>query len=391
MQNQCAAVGALDGASIMASTKVFKPSFSGGEISPEMFGRVDDAKYANGAASILNLITTPLGPLEKRPGFQFVAATRGNTTPRLIPFTYSPTQTMIIEMGAGYFRFYTNGECLLYSPTARAWVPQSTVTFTLASPTAVGWTAHGLLNGDSVQFAALGSGTPLLPGFTTVSRAAPGARPVNTLASLQQLYSYTVTVIDANTINITDPATGLLCNINTAGSGTFYGMKVYAAGEMVSYSGTVYDCTNQFVDTPGTPTFPSADPSFFYPLPASSIYEISNTYAAADLMSIHYVQSNDIITLVHPNYPPMQLQRLGAANWSWVPIVFGQELPPPQGVAVVSSPGYKATISSYTAANPAVFTTASPHLLSVGDGVYCKNWWVNTSVGGLGAAATATL
>jgi hypothetical protein len=350
----------------MASTKVFKASFSGGELSPEMFGRVDDAKYANGAASIQNLITTPLGPLEKRPGFQFVAGTRGNTTPRLIPFTYSPIQTMIVELGAGYFRFYTQGQPLLYSATQRAWVPQSAVTVTVATPTVVTWPAHGLVTGDLVQFGAVGAHTPLLP------------------AEIQALYSYMVTVIDANTFHITDPATGTLVPVFTLafiGSGTIlYGMKVYAAGELCSYSGTVYYCINQFVDAPGAPTFPPADASF-YVMPVSLVYEIPNTYAALDLMSIHFVQSNDVITLVHVNYPPMQLQRLGASNWTWVPIVFGQQLAAPMGVAVVASPGYQAQITGVTLGNPAIFSTLSPHMLTVGDGIYLSEF--GSVIGGI--------
>ena len=43
----------------MANTRIFKPSFSGGELSPEMFVRIDDGKFQSGAASIENMIATP--------------------------------------------------------------------------------------------------------------------------------------------------------------------------------------------------------------------------------------------------------------------------------------------------------------------------------------------
>jgi hypothetical protein len=86
-----------------------------------MVGRIDDAKYQNGAASIQNMIATSLGPAEKRPGFAFVKTTKNNGTARLIPFTYSTTQTMVIEVGPGYFRFHTQGATLLYSVPA-AWI-----------------------------------------------------------------------------------------------------------------------------------------------------------------------------------------------------------------------------------------------------------------------------
>lgn len=98
----------------MATVRTFKQSFSGGEISPEMFGRIDDAKYQNGLALARNFIIEPQGPAQNRAGFRLVRATKySNKKTRLIPFTYSTTQTMVIEMGEGYFRFHTQGATLL--------------------------------------------------------------------------------------------------------------------------------------------------------------------------------------------------------------------------------------------------------------------------------------
>lgn len=44
-------------------------------------------------------------------------------------------------------------------------------------------------------------------------------------------------------------------------------------------------------------------------------YEISSPYLEADLRSIQYVQSGDVITLVHPNYEPRTLSRTGDTTW----------------------------------------------------------------------------
>lgn len=97
----------------MPNTRTLQRSFSGGELSPEMYGRIDDLKYQSGAAQMRNFIATPQGPAENRPGFAFVAQVKDTTKrTRLIPFTYSTTQTMIIEVGAGYFRFHTQGATL---------------------------------------------------------------------------------------------------------------------------------------------------------------------------------------------------------------------------------------------------------------------------------------
>lgn len=164
----------------MPNVRTLQRSFAGGEMSPEMFGRIDDVKYQTGAATMKNFIATPQGPAENRPGTAFVRAVKDSTKrTRLIPFTYSTTQTMVIELGAGYIRFHTQGATLM------------------------------------------SGGSP---------------------------------------------------------------------------------------------------------------YEIANPYAEADLFDIHYVQSADVMTLVHPNYAPRELRRLGATNWTLTTINFGAPISAPTGV-----------------------------------------------------------
>ena len=46
----------------MPVTRSFKQTFSGGEISPEMFGRIADNKFQQGAALVRNFIVKPQGP-----------------------------------------------------------------------------------------------------------------------------------------------------------------------------------------------------------------------------------------------------------------------------------------------------------------------------------------
>ena len=66
-------------------------------------------------------------------------------------------------------------------------------------------------------------------------------------------------------------------------------------------------------------------------------YEITNPYAEADLFDIHYVQSADVLTLVHPNYAPRELKRLGATNWTLTTINFTPIVTPPTSVTVAGS------------------------------------------------------
>lgn len=99
----------------MAQTvRTYKASFNGGELTPEFFGQIGDAKFQTGLATCRNFIVKPQGPIENRAGFAFVREVKDSTKrTRAIPFTYSTTQTMLLELGAGYFRFHTVGATLL--------------------------------------------------------------------------------------------------------------------------------------------------------------------------------------------------------------------------------------------------------------------------------------
>ncbi|HON31511.1 MAG TPA: hypothetical protein PLN11_10770 [Ottowia sp.] len=178
----------------MANIRTLQRSFAGGEMSPEMFGRIDDSKYQAGLAKCRNFIVKPQGPAENRPGFAFVRAVKDSTKRvRLIPFTYSTTQTMVIEVGAGYFRFHTAGATLM-----------------------------------------------------------DGATP----------------------------------------------------------------------------------------------YEIANPYAESDLADVHYVQSADVLTLVHPGHAPRELRRLGATNWQLTTISFAASIPPPAAPTLAAA-GHTAVKYTY--------------------------------------------
>ena len=171
----------------MPNIRTLQRSFGGGEVTPEFFGRIDDIKFQTGLALCRNFIVLPHGPIASRPGFAFVRAVKDSTKKtRLIPFTYSTDQTMVIELGAGYFRFHTQGATLM-----------------------------------------------------------DGAVP----------------------------------------------------------------------------------------------YEIANPYAEADLFDIHYVQSADVLTLVHPNHAPRELRRLGALSWSLTTISFVSTLSAPGGVSATHTAG----------------------------------------------------
>ncbi|MDI1301951.1 MAG: hypothetical protein PSX71_08610 [bacterium] len=217
-------------------------SFVTGEVTPELVGRLDLDKVQAALATCRNFIVLPHGPVSNRPGTQFVkeVKTSANVT-RLIPFTYSASQTMAIEVGAGYFRFFSNAGVLQLSATPAA----------------------------------------------------------------------------------------------------YSGATTYNQGDMCSSGGVNYYCI--------ATTIANAPPNaaYWYAMPADGSYEIPNPFAAADLMDIHYTQSADVMTLVHPNYAPCELRRAGANNWSLTLPAFTPPLNCPTAITAVATTGTGTTLYQY--------------------------------------------
>jgi hypothetical protein len=227
----------------MASIRTLTRSFAGGEIAPELYGRVDLAKFQTGLAECKNFIVLPHGPIANRPGTEYIAATKNqaNTT-RLIPFSYSTTQTYALEFGDQYIRFFTQGARLL-------------------AGTVTGWLTA----------------------------------------------------------------------------------TVYAVGDIRSQAGVNYYCRTAHTSNVFATDLAA---SKWYAL-TSDIVEVPTLYLAADIAAIHYVQSADVLTLVHPSYAPRELRRLGAAKWALTEISFAPGIAAPTGVAVTATAGAGAITYSY--------------------------------------------
>ena len=87
-------------------TALVQTNFTSGELSPRLMGRSDLAKYANGCKTLQNMIALKHGGATRRSGTKYVAAVKTQSLyTRLIPFTYSTTQTYILELGNLYMRF----------------------------------------------------------------------------------------------------------------------------------------------------------------------------------------------------------------------------------------------------------------------------------------------
>jgi hypothetical protein len=91
----------------MATVNSILTNFTAGEISPRIHGRVDLAKYANGARELTNVTVLPQGGARKRGGTLQVTSVK-NDSPNsiLVPFVFSTTQAYMLEFGPNYIRFF---------------------------------------------------------------------------------------------------------------------------------------------------------------------------------------------------------------------------------------------------------------------------------------------
>jgi hypothetical protein len=248
-------------------------SFAGGEITPEMFGRMDLTKYQTGLAQALNFITLPHGPAARRPGTQHVARARnthttGNArTVRLLPFVFSASQAYVLEVGASYVRFHnSNGTELETAKTVSA--------ATSASPSVLTITAHGYTTGDAV----------FCQGFT------------GPWATLEGQF-LTVDVLTADTVNL---------------------RRMPSSANL---SGALFNATGFAAYTSGASV--------------RRVYTLASSYTAADQTT--YAQNNDIMTLCAQSQPARELKRLGAANWAFNSVAFTVTQAAPTAVSAVAT------------------------------------------------------
>jgi hypothetical protein len=100
----------------MANTQ--QASFTGGEISPNLYNRVDLARWFNSLKMCRNFITMPYGGVKNRSGYRFVVEAKDSTRKvRVIEFTPKAQQGYAIEFGHLYLRVTKNG-APLYTPYA---------------------------------------------------------------------------------------------------------------------------------------------------------------------------------------------------------------------------------------------------------------------------------
>lgn len=132
------------------SNNIIQTSFAAGELSPQLFARVDLAKYHIGAAKMRNFFVDYRGGASTRPGTLFCGrALISSSAVRIIKFQFSVIQTYALEFGNLYMRVIKNGGYVLESSFVLSSVTNAAIgIFTTSLP-------HNFSNGDTIYFTGL--------------------------------------------------------------------------------------------------------------------------------------------------------------------------------------------------------------------------------------------
>lgn len=388
--------------------KVLQTSFSGGEISPELSGRIDLRQYASGASKLLNFLPLPQGPASRRPGSQYVASqyTSATHASQLIPFVYSTDQALCLEFiygsGSGYVRIFDNGQPVQWSAPRNAgenaWdVVADSLTFlsehgftenekikltvpmpiggtgALPSPLDTGtdyWVA--VVDSYTIKLQASESGGPInlsgspsgyVRAFTSATFPATWISAASGQPGLKSCTSdvankrwtctghayvvgdvvrftlisaggastnwrigqnYYVTAVDTDWFQVSESRGGSSLDPNVDGVGGTV-TRYYVQGEVVWWNGDGSVARNalhcKYDHAPDSPALHPPEPKWSVQ-PSSGELIVETPYDVAKVSTLHYAQSNDVMTLVHPLYAPMELRRFGDAFWDFRQIAF---------------------------------------------------------------------
>jgi len=131
-------------------------SFTAGEVSPRMEGRITLDTYREGLAEMTNLLVLPQGGVTRRPGTEYLGEIKNSAqAARLIPFQFKTTDTYILEFGDQTMRVFRSGLQVI-DPTDK-----NITAITQASPGVITSNSHGFSNGDEIYIDDVGGMTEL--------------------------------------------------------------------------------------------------------------------------------------------------------------------------------------------------------------------------------------
>jgi len=94
-------------------------SFTVGELSPSLYGRIDIELYYKALAECRNMIVSKYGGVDNRPGTQFITKVNNSASQvRIIPFQYNTQQQYVLELGDHTLRIIQSGTVQTVDGTA---------------------------------------------------------------------------------------------------------------------------------------------------------------------------------------------------------------------------------------------------------------------------------
>jgi hypothetical protein len=96
----------------MPRSTIIQTDFSGGELSPRLFGRVNLPQYQNAVEIMQNALPVVQGGCMRRYGTSYVQPTKNTLMAALIPFVVDIANAYMLEVGDFYIRVFKNGAYL---------------------------------------------------------------------------------------------------------------------------------------------------------------------------------------------------------------------------------------------------------------------------------------
>jgi hypothetical protein len=143
----------------------FISNFSGGEVSEEIYGRVESELYRNVAKRCENFIAMTQGAAVFRGGTTFIHPTRQQKVARIERFRYSAAEVYVLEFTDGKLRIYEDN-ALTLNPTSKTITGASR-----AEPCVIASVGHGFVTGDELYISGVTGMTELNGRFFRVAYA----------------------------------------------------------------------------------------------------------------------------------------------------------------------------------------------------------------------------
>ncbi|WP_427928624.1 hypothetical protein [Agrobacterium cavarae] len=140
----------------MTLLRLMQPAFTGGELSPALYARVDTSKYQSGLKTAKNIFVHPHGGASNRSGLEFIGRTRGSSFAVLLPFVFDAEtdQTYNLEFSHLKMRVYRAGVAVLEASKA-------ITAISIASPAVLTSAGHGYADGEEIFISGISGPTGL--------------------------------------------------------------------------------------------------------------------------------------------------------------------------------------------------------------------------------------